>query len=97
MDNWEIFKKKRVALYGAGGFGQAVQGVYGNAVTLWVDKSFEKYRKMNLQVDAIEELTAKQDAYDVIFVAILNANLCREIRNYLIEQGIAKEIFYFDK
>lgn len=87
---------KRIALYGAGGFGQAVYNEYFREIVVWVDKSYEKYQRLGMPVQGIEELIDRMDEYDVLFIAILNVQLCSTIKNTLIDMGIKKEIKYFE-
>lgn len=87
----------RIALYGAGGFGQALYKTYGNNIVIWVDQNTEYYKKRGFPVDSIEELIEKQQQYDVIYIAIIDTQLCEKIKEYLRTCGIRKEIRYYSK
>ena len=87
----------RIALYGAGGFGQALYKTYGNNVVIWGDQNAEYYKKRGFSVVSVEELVKKQQKYDVIYIAIIDTQLCEEIREYLRLCGINKEIRYYSK
>lgn len=97
LDDYEIFQDKRVALYGAGGFGQAVYGTYGETITLWVDNNFEKYKNSEFTVFPIQELKLCELEYDIIFIAILDTDVCYKVKSKLIEMGIQKDIFYYER
>lgn len=86
----------KVALYGAGGFGKALYDCFGAKVSVWVDASFDKYKKGGLPVGAPSELLECQDDYDCVFIAILKVDTCKLIKKELQEKGIKKEIFYFE-
>lgn len=88
---------KRIALYGAGGFGQAVFGTYGEQVSVWVDGNYHRYLHMEFEVSPVESLMEHQDEYDVVCVAILNTEICQSIKEKLVSMGIEKPIWYYDK
>ncbi len=81
---------KRIALYGAGGFGREVyckmRKMLCGKIELWVDKSYQAYRKEGLPISCVEELMVKE--YDVILIAILNTKMCEKIKQDLIKMGI---------
>ncbi len=95
LDKLDIFKDKRIAIYGAGGFGQAIYNSYKNLVTLWVDKNFKRYKNMNLPVSSISNLQVSHSEYDIIFIAILDTVVCQKIKKQLLEMGIKKQILYY--
>lgn len=97
LKDWDIFQNRRVALYGAGGLGQAVHAAYNSSIVQWVDKDYQKYHDIGLQVNAVESLSTDESVYDVIFIAILNVKVCKSIKKYLREQGIEKEIYYYER
>lgn len=87
----------RIALYGAGGFGQSLYKTYHDSIIMWVDQYYEYYLKKGLLVSDVAKLIEKQEQYDVIYIAIINTQLCEEIRRKLIKCGIKKKIIYFEK
>lgn len=91
-----IFENGKTALYGAGGFGQAVYESYKNEIALWVDKDSRKYAKMGYPVQSVESLPEVQEEYEQVFVAILNTQICKEIKDRLTAMGITKPIVYYD-
>lgn len=93
----EIFKKGKIALYGAGGFGQAVYGSYYDKISLWIDKNYERYTTLKAEIQSVEALKIYQDKYDYVFIAILNTKVCEDIKTNLISMGITKPIFFYDR
>lgn len=87
------FLNKRVVLYGAGGFGQEMyraltEGKCGEIVC-WVDKRYRIYRELGLPVSAPEEITVC--AYDMVFIAVLDTQVCGRIAAELVKQGVDEE------
>ncbi len=97
LNTFSLFSStdSRIALYGAGGMGQAVHEIYKNKISVWVDKNYKNYVKLNLMVEDICALKTKNN-YDSIFIAILNVNTCRDISRSLRENGIGNVIYYYD-
>lgn len=85
----------RIALYGAGGFGQAIQAAYSKNIKLWVDKDYLRYVPTSLKVESVEKLKEMDYLYDIVFIAILNINVCKAIKTELIDAGINKSILYY--
>lgn len=85
----------RIALYGAGGFGQALYHVYKDRIAVWADRKFEMYSDKGLTVISPKELKDRQDEYDIVYISILDTGLCERIRNDLIESGIRKKIIFW--
>lgn len=88
---------KKIALYGAGGFGQAIYAAYGKQVTVWVDGNYQKYSQMGGCVCPVECLLEQQEAYDMVFVAILNVEICQNVKESLTLKGIEKPIWYYTR
>ena len=87
------FFNKRIVLYGAGGFGQEMyraltDGKRGEVVC-WADRRYQVYRELGLPVSAPEEIAAC--AYDMVFTAVLDTQVCRKIEADLIKQGVGRE------
>ena len=94
----KVFSKaKKIALYGAGGFGQALYSQYENNISIWADKRYTNYLKKGLMVISPEELIARQEDYDFVYIAILDLGLCERIKESLVKEGLKKEIVYFQK
>lgn len=93
----EMFHEKRIALYGAGGFGQAIFANFGEQVSIWVDANSQRYRNEEFIVYPIEILWEQQAMYDVIFIAILNIDTCKRIKKDLMVCGIEKPILFYTK
>lgn len=86
----------KVALYGAGGFGQALYNEYSDKIRLWVDKNYLKYVNNKFSVTEIESLYENKMEFDCIYIAILNTELCEKIKTVLIDSGMHKPIYYFE-
>lgn len=89
----EFFEGKRLVLYGAGGFGQEIYHVLEmereGKIVLWVDQKYQKYRKTGLPVSTPDEII--NYVYDIVFIAVLDAQLCAEIAGGLIEKGVSAD------
>lgn len=56
-------------------------------VALWVDKNFQKYKIFGVKnIDDISIID-----YDKIVIAIENIDVAEDVRDYLMEKGIASE------
>lgn len=86
-------EKCRVALYGAGKFGQEIYkktaSVFPERITLWVDQNYKLYQEAQLPVRPVEELLKQE--YDVIILALVNEMTCEEIKRNLTAMGIAPD------
>ena len=74
---------ERIALYGAGGFGQALYAAYQDKIILWSDEKFALYKEKELPVVSPEELYIRAEEYDVVFVSILNGNVSENVKELL--------------
>ncbi|MBQ7920647.1 MAG: glycosyltransferase [Lachnospiraceae bacterium] len=97
LNDMNVFKNKKIALYGAGGFGQAIFGTYENEISVWVDSNYQKYESMGYKVYPIEYLKSRQCEYDEIFVAILTTQTCQVVKDNLIAMGITKPIRFYSR
>lgn len=88
--------KSKIALYGAGGMGQAVYNAFSNIVTIWVDKKAAIHKQYGISVKEVDSLLCSSEDYDVVFIAILSSDTCGSISMQLREKGIKKKIYYFD-
>lgn len=87
-----------IALYGAGGFGQALHGRYKDMISLWVDRDHKKYSYKGMPVKEVSSLIDHKEQYDRIFIAVTNSDVCRGIAESLKNKGITKEcIHYYDR
>ncbi|MEY8259520.1 glycosyltransferase family A protein [Oscillospiraceae bacterium 50-60] len=84
---------RRVALYGAGRFGQEIyrktSQVFPNRITLWVDRDYESARMNGLPAEPVQALQSKE--YDVVVIALVNEEICEQIKQDLIAMGIDPE------
>lgn len=87
------FDKKKIVLYGAGGFGQELYRVLTEKgigeVVCWADKRYPGYKKLGLSVSAPEEIAVC--AYDMVFIAVLDTQVCEKIAESLAGQGVSRE------
>lgn len=88
----DMFQTSRVALYGAGGFGQALRTLLCEKCVMQVDRNYEKYNG----VLSPDKLITDTDTYDVVFVAIINASVCEAIIKEYKNFGVNKRFVYFD-
>lgn len=83
----------RIALYGAGSFGQAVKAFCDNTkeveVAGWSDLHYDTYQKQGLDVKDAAELV-KLD-FDVMVITILNEKLAVKIKDDFISRGIPEK------
>lgn len=83
----------RVAVYGAGMFGQVIerycQKAGGLEAVCWFDRRFEEYAALGLNVKSGEEAAAAD--FDVMVIAILNTALALKIKESYIRRGIGAE------
>ena len=86
---------EKIALYGAGGFGQALYHSYRDGIVLWGDRRYEMCSDKGLPVVSPKELKDRQDEYDIVYISILDTGLCEKIRNELIVAGIKKKIMFW--
>lgn len=97
LDDMHVFGDNRIALYGAGGFGQAIYETYGDRIAVWVDSNYQKYERMGYKVHSAEYLKSNQSEYDEIFVAILSTKTCQSVKENLISMGVTKPITYYSR
>lgn len=95
----DLFKNEnmKVALYGAGGFGQAVKTVYSDRISIWSDKQYVKYQQLGYDVNSPGELVEKSNQFDVVFIAITNIKICKAVEGELLNKGIKTPIYYYKK
>ena len=96
LDRTGIFADPKIAIYGAGGFGQAVLSQYPDSIAIIADANFGKFDRAFMQVVSAEELVNRQSEYDKVFITILNVNLCKKIRENLLAMGLKKEVVFYD-
>ena len=89
-------EENNIALYGAGGMGQAIYVKYKEKIKVWVDLNFHRYNQSIPMVENIYSLKKNIDKYDSIFIAILNTSICHNVSKELHSMGIDKKIFFYD-
>lgn len=89
----KCFENKKIVLYGAGGFGQAVYRVLTEQnmceIVLWADQKYKLYRELDLPVSVPEKIA--DCGYDSIFIAVLDRQVCERIAENLVAQGVCAE------
>ncbi|WP_029232393.1 glycosyltransferase family 2 protein [Butyrivibrio sp. VCB2006] len=86
---------KRIALYGAGGFGKALYSRFKDSITLWVDAAYDRYSASGLEVCPVDKLVECQDEYDLVYIAILKTDICKSVMEDLRGRGVSKIIRYY--
>lgn len=80
----------RVALYGAGKFGQEIyrktKAAFPDRIVLWVDRNDEACRRAGLPVEPVAALSG--GGYDAVIIALVDEAVCQEIRRDLTAMGI---------
>lgn len=80
----------RVALYGAGKFGQEIyrktSEVFPDRFVVWVDQNDRECQKAGLPVKPVEALLTHE--YDLIVIAVQDTAVCEEIKQDLTAMGI---------
>ena len=80
----------KIAIYGAGGFGQEIHRRLQNAcpesIALWVDSRYHVYREQGLMVQPVEAI--QTSGCEIIIIAVLNTQICEQIRENLLQRNI---------
>lgn len=86
-------KRKRVMIYAAGTVGQRVyhfaSGEAGYRVVAWVDREYKSYRRQGYPVSGLKAIGKKK--FDMIVIAIQNAEVVQGVRKMLTEKGVSPE------
>lgn len=89
-------ERKRVVVYAAGAMGQKIYHfICGEAdykVIAWVDKEYQLYRKQRYPVSGLDSIERKK--FDIVVIAIKNAQTVREVKGILINRGVIPEKIY---
>lgn len=89
----DLDKESSIVLYGAGKVGlDYYRQIYRRKLAelvLWADKEWEKYQKDYLPVSAPEEIGSC--VFDYLIIAVWKKDLADEIRQKLVDMGIAAE------
>lgn len=90
---------KRIVLYGAGKVGQDYYAQICKykdcTIVAWVDINWQNYQFDYCEIVEIEKIHTL--SYDVILIAVNNAETAQQIKNDLMEKGIPKEKIYWGK
>lgn len=82
----------RIAIYGAGLFGQAVAGFCEKSsdveVTGWFDRQYEAYIQQGFHVMSGEDVVNTE--FDIMVIAILNLDIVKAVREDFVMRGIGE-------
>ena len=88
------FSGKKLAVYGAGTFGQQLVRRLKNenqcTITTWVDDDYWEYRRCCMDVDPIEQI-CKVD-YDAIVIALIDPVQIEKIKHLLYDYGVEEKM-----
>ncbi len=92
----ENFAGKKLAIYGAGTFGQQLVRRLKNenrcTITTWIDEDYWEYRRCCMDVDAIEHICDVE--YDALIIALIDPAQIANIKKKLYDYGVEeKNIF----
>lgn len=86
----KVQENSRVVLYGAGKVGNAyyhqLKEAEGYEVVLWVDRSYEKYKKEVVPPSQIQDI-----CYDYVVIAAVSPNIIAEIHDELRKMGVEED------
>lgn len=89
---------KKIILYGAGTVGQSYNRLFqftkAAKVVGWIDRDWEKYRKIGLPVQSITEL--KELEYDGILIAVNESGTAQAIRENLLGHGVSENKIWYE-
>lgn len=88
------FTGKKLAVYGAGTFGQQLVRRLKNEdkciITTWVDDDFWEYRRCCMDVDPIEQICKVE--YDAIVIALIDPVQIEKIKHILYGYGVEEKM-----
>ncbi len=93
---FDEYDSKRCGLYGAGGFGYSIHETFRNKISCWTDTNYNYYFSLGRDVIRVDSFLENEKEYDVIFLAILNVDVCEKLKEQLITRGVRKNILFFD-
>jgi len=88
------FSGKKLAVYGAGTFGQQLVRRLKNenqcTITTWVDDDYWEYRRCCMDVDPIEQICKVE--YDAIVIAMIDPVQIEKIKHLLYDYGVEEKM-----
>lgn len=88
------FSGKKLAVYGAGTFGQQLVRRLKNenqcTITTWVDDDYWEYRRCCMDVDPIEQICKVE--YDAIVIALIDPVQIEKIKHLLYDYGVEEKM-----
>lgn len=101
QDNVDLkdFLGNKVVIYGAGKKGQELYDQLLKEsdcnIVLWIDKDYEKYQQMGMDVSSIENIMGL--SFDSLVISIVNSNIAKEVEKTLIQMGLKEEKIFWIK
>lgn len=84
------FSGKKLAVYGAGTFGQQLVRRLKNDsrynIVTWIDDDYWEYRRCCMDVDSIEQICKVK--YDVLIIALIDPVLVAKVKSLLFDYGV---------
>lgn len=88
------FSGKKLAVYGAGTFGQQLVRRLKNenkcTITTWVDDDYWEYRRCCMDVDPVEQICKVE--YDAIVIALIDPVQIEKIKHLLYDYGVEEKM-----
>ena len=96
---FQQFADKKVIVYGAGNYGQAVSNALERELHTKIigiaDQDWEQLQEGDNCVIAPKDILKKE--FDYVYVGILNEDVCKMVKEQLVHEGIKEEsILYYD-
>ena len=96
---FQRFADKKVIVYGAGNYGQAVSNALERELHTKIigiaDRDWEQLQEGDNCVIAPKDILKKE--FDYVYVGILNEDVCKMVKEQLVHEGIKEEsILYYD-
>lgn len=89
----KVTPNKRIAIYGAGGFGKTIKIYCDTARNIevigWADLHYDAYRNQGMDVISVDEL--QKSDFDFVVISVLNERLAEDIKEDFIKRGISEE------
>ena len=88
----KVKKGSKIFIYGAGQLGKQIYNVLKDKTDYEVvgvaDRNWQLYKGCEIDIDAPEKMLSLD--YDYVIIAIIYANIKKEVKDYLLEMGVEK-------
>lgn len=96
---FQQFVDKKVIVYGAGNYGQAVSNALERELHTKIigiaDRAWEQLQEGDNRVIAPKDILKK--SFDYVYIGILNEDICKKVKEQLVHEGIKEDsILYYD-